>query len=225
MIEAAVFDFDGVIIESVDCKTRAFARLFEHEGSDVVRRVIEYHHLHSGISRFEKFRYYYRELLGRPLSANKERELGEQFSKMVMAEVLNVPFVPGALETLRTLQGRLPLFVASGTPEGELGDIVMRRGLDGYFKGVFGSPAIKGDILKNILESVGCAQRPDAVVMVGDAISDLEAAARNRTRFVARIASIDSPLAGKHATEIRDLTGFADIMETARVPANYPDAE
>ncbi len=35
MIKAIIFDFDGVIVESVDIKTKAFARLFEHGGGMV----------------------------------------------------------------------------------------------------------------------------------------------------------------------------------------------
>jgi len=43
MIKAIIFDFDGVLVESVDIKTKAFAGLFEHEGDSIVRRVVAYH--------------------------------------------------------------------------------------------------------------------------------------------------------------------------------------
>ena len=41
MIRAIVFDFDGVILDSVEIKTKAFARLFEEHGPDVQRQVVE----------------------------------------------------------------------------------------------------------------------------------------------------------------------------------------
>ena len=52
MIKIIFFDFDGVIVESVDIKTKAFAMLFEHEGRDIANRVIDYHLKNSGVSRF-----------------------------------------------------------------------------------------------------------------------------------------------------------------------------
>src|SRR3989304_1573816 len=58
MIRAIIFDFDGVIVESVDIKTKAFARLFEHEGKVVVEKVVDYHLKNGGVSRFDKFRVY-----------------------------------------------------------------------------------------------------------------------------------------------------------------------
>ena len=43
MIRAIVFDFDGVLVESVDTKTKAYAGFFEDEGEEVVRKVVEVH--------------------------------------------------------------------------------------------------------------------------------------------------------------------------------------
>lgn len=63
MINAILFDFDGVLVESVDVKTRAFADLFKDEEDEIVEKVVNYHLKNSGISRYDKFRYYYKEYL------------------------------------------------------------------------------------------------------------------------------------------------------------------
>ena len=73
MIRAVVFDFDGVLVESIETKTNAYACLFECEGEEIVRRVVEYHLKHGGVSRFEKFKFIYREILCRPLSEKNSR--------------------------------------------------------------------------------------------------------------------------------------------------------
>ena len=75
MIKAIIFDFDGVIVESVDIKTKAFARLFEHEGKVVVEKVVDYHLRNGGVSRFDKFRYFFNEILRRPLSDQQFEEM------------------------------------------------------------------------------------------------------------------------------------------------------
>ena len=55
MIKAIIFDFDGVIAESVNVKTEAFASLYEPYGKDVVNKVEQHHLANGGVSRFEKF--------------------------------------------------------------------------------------------------------------------------------------------------------------------------
>jgi len=71
MIRAIAFDFDGVLVESVDVKNRAYARLFEKEGAELVRSILTYHLKNGGVSRFVKFQTIYREILERPLSVGK----------------------------------------------------------------------------------------------------------------------------------------------------------
>ena len=50
MIRGIAFDFDGVLVESVDVKTRAYARMFEEYGADIVSKVVDYHMGNGGVS-------------------------------------------------------------------------------------------------------------------------------------------------------------------------------
>ena len=63
-----LFDFDGVLAESANVKTEAFAKLFESFGEDIVRKVVKHHVKNGGISRYKKMQYYYSEYLNKPLS-------------------------------------------------------------------------------------------------------------------------------------------------------------
>ena len=58
MLKGIVFDFDGVIAESVQVKTNAFAELYGPFGNDVVQKVISHHEANGGVSRYEKIKYY-----------------------------------------------------------------------------------------------------------------------------------------------------------------------
>ena len=64
MIRTIIFDFDGVISESVNIKTIAFAEMYKDYGDEVVKQVIAHHLSHGGVSRYEKFRIYHEEFLG-----------------------------------------------------------------------------------------------------------------------------------------------------------------
>lgn len=186
MPAAVVFDFDGVILDSVDVKTAAFARLFEPEGPAVRDAVVAYHLAHGGVSRHEKFRWAYREVLKRPLDPATERGLGDAFNALVEEGVVAAALMPGAREALQALQGRVPLFVASGTPQEELRRIVERRGLARFFRNVYGSPASKEDILRRVASELGLT--PAGLLMVGDSTTDLEGARSAGAEFVGFVA-------------------------------------
>ena len=55
-IKAIIFDFDGVIVESMDIKTQAFAHLFRKCSEDIIKKVIQLHLDNGGMSRYEKFK-------------------------------------------------------------------------------------------------------------------------------------------------------------------------
>lgn len=182
MIKAIAFDFDGVIVESVDVKTRAFAKLFEHEGIDIVNKVVDYHLQNGGISRYEKFRYYYQHLLKRTLTTKEEAELGVTFSRYVLEEVINAEWIPGAKEAIESLHKKVPLFIVSGTPEDELKYIVGKKGIQSYFSGVYGAPAKKDEILSGIISKMEVM--PSEIIMIGDSKSDYIAAVETGVHFI-----------------------------------------
>lgn len=179
-----VFDFDGVILESAEIKTRAFCELFSAY-PDHVDAIVAYHEANTGISRFKKFRHIYDHILAMPLTTRAEHKLGKRFAALVVEEVLRCPFVPGAFELLRACSCTHALFIASGTPEEELRRLVMARGLAGLFREVHGSPKTKDVILENIL-AVTRAPRT-SVLFVGDGLSDYEAAKTAGVTFIGRV--------------------------------------
>ena len=103
MIKAIIFDFDGVLVESVDVKTKAFARMFENKGEEVVKKVTDFHLINGGLSRVHKFKHYYEVILKCSLSEDKLSELCKTFSQLVVDEVINSPYVNGAKEFMEKL--------------------------------------------------------------------------------------------------------------------------
>jgi len=173
-ISLVVFDCDGVILESVDVKTRAFGKIVEEYGPEAVARMTEYHLTHGGVSRFKKFEWFYDEVLGRKITEEELQALGRKFRQLVFEGVMRSPLVPGIMETLESLHGRLPMYVASGTPNDELLQVLDARNLTLFFKGVYGTPPGKAELLKIIIEQEGIA--PNDTLMVGDSSTDLDAA-------------------------------------------------
>lgn len=184
MIKCLIFDFDGVIAESVDVKTEAFGELFK-DYPQHLKNITDYHLANGGMSRFDKFRHIYKNILKEQLSDDKFSELCRRFKELVAEKVVNSPYVKGARELLDSCLGRYVMFVVSGTPEDEIKMIVHRRGLEKYFSDVYGSPETKTELIKKIIRN-GFA--PREAVFVGDSINDYSAAIETGIYFIARSA-------------------------------------
>ena len=209
---ALVFDFDGVLVESLDIKRQAFAELYQPYGEDVVRQVVAFHQAHGGVSRYDKIRHFEHVLLGLSTIEDEILEKAEAFARLVEDAVVACPEVTGATELLRLLNGQLPCFVASATPEAELRRIVCRRGWSNFFSGVFGTPATKKEILRNILHLV---RKPaDECLMVGDATADFEAASMAGLRFVGRVAAQHATPFPSHIPLVRNMRELRQMLTT-----------
>ena len=186
MIKAIIFDFDGVLVESVDIKTEAFRELFKSYPAHL-QEFIRYHLLNGGVSRFEKIRYFYKKFLNTKISEDELKKLCEQYSQLVVEKVLRAPYVPGAEALLKACWRSYTMFVVSGTPQEEMCAIVQERGLADFFKEVYGSPSTKSRLVKKILKTH--VLHPEETIFIGDSLTDLSAAKESRIRFIARTSS------------------------------------
>lgn len=180
--DAIVFDFDGTLVNSNEIKSTAFREMYKSYGEEIVRKVVDYHTVHEGTSRLIKFKHWQEDLLGEPYSDELGEQLSRHYSGLVKEAVVKAPFCEGAYKCLKKFHHRFPLYVASGTPELEIREIVKRRNLDKFFQGVYGSPSSKKQILERILMQNNWS--PKRLLMVGDALSDWEAAKQTNVCFV-----------------------------------------
>jgi len=184
MITTAILDFDGVILESVAVKTEAFRKLFSF-APEHLEEIIDFHLRNGGMSRFDKFKYIYAHILHEDLSDERFNWLSKRFADLVFEGVVEAPFVSGAKEFLDCYHLRIPLYVVSATPDGEIHEIIRKRRLTRYFVRVYGAPCTKIDCIREILDTTKAV--PGQVLFVGDAPNDWEAAQVTGVRFIARI--------------------------------------
>lgn len=182
MNKGIIFDFDGVVCDSVNVKTEAFATMYRAHGDDVVAKVVQYHHDHGGISRYEKFRYYHKELLGIALTDEEVMKLGDDFSSIALQKVIDSPYIPGVLDFIKKQHKRADLFICTGTPESEILIILKKKNLTQYFTGIFGAPKSKADIIREIM--LRYHKTPEQLEFFGDAMTDYKAAMETNVKFI-----------------------------------------
>lgn len=175
-----IFDCDGVIFDSNELKNVAFAEVVGRRyDSTVVAQFVEHHRKNGGVSRYVKFRHLFEGILHQPVDDHVVEQLLAEFSLRCQELYAQSAFTQGALECLEVLAPRFPLYVASGSDEVELQAVFQHRGLSPLFRGVFGSPRRKGDIVGQILAESG-----HVALMVGDAVADFRAATQHGIRAV-----------------------------------------
>lgn len=210
MIKAVIFDFDGVVVESADIKTNAFAKLFESENPRIINEIIAYHLRHAGVSRFDKFRHIYRNILRRGLDTKTFERLCLSFSKLVEDAVIKAPYVKGAKKFLDNYAGQYACFISTATPQSEIENIIKKRHMSGYFRKIYGAPKKKNDIVKEIVNESHIS--PHEAVYVGDALSDYEAAVNSRVNFIARIKGNGALFGGTNCPKIKDLDSLKELL-------------
>ena len=181
-IKGIIYDFDGVICDSVDVKTEAFSTLYEPYGKDIQDYVVQYHLQHGGISRFEKIRYYHQHLLGIELKPEEVTALADRFADMVKTKVINSSYIPGAYEFLKENSAYFNQFICTGTPETEILEIVKVRGIMSFFDEIYGAPKKKTQIIKDILALTQL--EPSQMLYFGDALTDYYAAMEFNMPFI-----------------------------------------
>lgn len=197
--KAFFFDFDGVIVDSLDVKTEAFGELFSMYGKDISEKVIEYHRNNGGVSRYEKFKYFYKNLLNKKIDQKIIRKLDKDYSRLAVEKVITVPYIKGAMAFLKKLNRvNTDCFIVSGTPQKEIRYILKRRRIRRFFREAVGSPSDKTENVKGILKEYKID--PKKAVFFGDAKSDYNAARDNGVDFVGIVNDKSKELKGLPCT-------------------------
>ncbi|MEM6909363.1 MAG: HAD-IA family hydrolase [Pseudomonadota bacterium] len=190
--DCVFFDFDGVIVDSVEAKITAFGELYDQFGPDIRAAVEAYQRKVPGQTRYEKIPRFHRQLLGIELSRGGVEVWADKLSEIVLDRVVASPLLPDVAETLSLLSRRdIPAHIVSGTPHDELQEIVDRKGLRPFFVTARGAPEKKAPIVRDImthdrLEAKRC-------LFVGDAMTDYECAKECGLDFIGCAQPQDDP--------------------------------
>lgn len=165
-----IFDFDGIIKESIEAKTKSYINLFS-EYKFAIPLIKEHHHNNGGISRFEKIPLY---LNFCKLTTTKRLvdHYLKKFSENVFQLVIDSNWVPGVLEFIEEIEDKKKIYIVSATPEDEIRIISKKIGLNVPLSNIYGSPSSK---IKNINKFFKKKCKND-YVFFGDSFSDSIAA-------------------------------------------------
>lgn len=184
MIKNIIFDFDGVILDSVPTKTEGFKKLFQNFSTDEVNKLVLYHELNGGKSRYVKIKYFFNELLHKDISEQEILEYANKYSEITKEELTNPKYIiEDTLNFIKRNHKKYEMHIASGADEEDLKYICEKLDLTKYFLSINGSPKIKSEIVKDIL--LDNRYDINETILIGDSVNDFDSAKDNGIDFFA----------------------------------------
>ena len=191
-IPCVFWDFDGVIKESIEAKSNAFKLTFVDSSPETIKKITEHHQKNGGMSRYEKIPLYL-EWSKVPNNQENIERYCSKFSKNSRRMVIASPWIEGVLEVISMrYKNGLTNIIITATPQGEMEEIVNILQIDDMFSGIYGSPMSKTNSLKLAISEKKIDY--DNSIMIGDAITDYDAAIGNKVKFILRKTEFNSNL-------------------------------
>ncbi|AGK96155.1 HAD family hydrolase [Clostridium pasteurianum] len=192
--DVIIFDFDGVIVDSMKVRDNGFRAIFSDFNTDDVEKLVKYNRKNGGLSRFHKIKYFYEEILKSNIEDSLIKKYAEEFTEIMKSELIKLDYlIKDTVEFIKKNKDIKKLYIASGSENEELNYLCRELGIDHCFSAIYGSPRHKNDIVKSIIEDNKYDN--SKVILIGDSINDYEAAKVNGIEF-----------AGYNNISLKDLT-------------------
>jgi len=178
-----LWDFDGVIINSNSVREAGFRNVLDQYPKEQVEKLIDYHNINGGLSRYVKFRYFFEEIRNESITDYMILVLAEKFSKIMNEFLVNPNLLISPVIKFINEQYNLgkKMHIVSGSDGNELRKLCKALKLNHFFVSINGSPTPKTNLVKNIIEN-GCFSTSE-YCLIGDAINDFDASKDNSIKF------------------------------------------
>lgn len=182
MIKNILFDFDGVILDSMPIRELGFREILRDYPDDKVAELLQFHNDNGGLSRFVKIRYFFEEIMEQSISEEELYNYTDQFSKIMRRELVKESYqIRETVSFIRNNSKRYRLFIVSGSEQNELRYLCQKQGIDQYFIDILGSPIEKIQLVTKLVKEANCVV--EETILIGDSMNDYEAASKNKIEF------------------------------------------
>lgn len=182
VLSTLLWDFDGVIIDSMTVRDDAFRHALEGYPDKQIADLIDYHRANGGLSRFHKFRYFFEELRGEQVTEDSISGLASKFSDYCMARLTSPScLIQETIRFIRSIHEIIPCHIVSGSAEKELREICVSLKIRNCFGQVRGSPTPKNQLVTDLITDMELIREETG--LIGDSRNDYEAAATNGLQF------------------------------------------
>ncbi|MFA6192500.1 MAG: HAD hydrolase-like protein [Sulfurimonas sp.] len=205
MIKTILWDFDGVILDSMKIKGDGFKELFKEYDEEHVQLIEKYHYENGGVSRFEKIRYFFHTILEQEISEIDVQKFADTFATIIEQKLYNKSnLIAETVNFIKSNYKKYNFHIVSGAEHDELNELCKYFGLSNYFKSIEGSPTKKDILVKNILKKY--EYKKEETALIGDAMTDYNASVTNKIKFY-----------GFNNPELKKFEGYIDRFEDLKL--------
>ncbi len=181
--ENFIFDFDGVIMDTVEIKNKIFYDFFLPYGKNVAKKIQNYHIQNLGINRFVKFKYIFENIIQNNITEDSIKKKIDLFSISIKKKLEKSKKINGFDKFISNLSlNNKDCFIISSAPIFELDFLIKKNNLYSHFIKYYGSPKNKYENLKLLIDEFNIEL--NSSVYFGDTKSDLIFAEKNNIDFV-----------------------------------------
>lgn len=182
MIKNILWDFDGVILDSMPIRDYGFRKIFENYPKELVEEFIKYHRINGGLSRFHKIKHFYSHLLNKAISEKQIQDYAEEFTIIMKEQLTNKKYlIQDSVDFIKVNHQNYNFHIVSGSEHHELNYLCQELGLTDYFLSINGSPTPKNELVKNLL--IANNYYTSETILIGDSMNDYEASKLNEISF------------------------------------------
>ncbi len=203
MIKTILWDFDGVILDSMKIRDWGFEEIFKDFDQELIDQLLAYHRENGGLSRYVKIRYFFEELLGQSVQEQVVLEYAQKFSVLMRKELTNTEnLISDTVKFIKKNHHKYNFHIVSGSDQNELRFLNKELDIDKYFISIHGSPAPKTELVASLLLNHNYCR--ENTCLIGDSINDFEAAENNKIFFF----NYNNELIKGYGKEITEFTKF-----------------
>jgi len=185
-----VFDFDGVIIDSMNVKVDEYKILFSQFTKDesILNEIADIYKNSIGIPREITLKKVFNEVLDQNISDQEVENLSQFYSKAIFSRLETIKPLNGFLDYL-TLHKEVNKHIISGAPHSDIAYLTNKLKLSKHFKSIKGGPLEKKDALIGFKNQEKVKEQE--IVYFGDQKNDYNAAKAAEVQFIGINASHD----------------------------------
>ncbi|WP_340064173.1 HAD-IA family hydrolase [Ascidiimonas aurantiaca] len=182
MINTILWDFDGVILDSMEVRDLGFREIFNQFDSESIEKLIIYHRKNGGLSRYVKIRYFFEKIIGKYISDNEVQKYANDFSIIMREKLVNQKnLIKDSLNFIKKEHKNYKFHIVSGSDQAELRYLCRELKIDNLFISIHGSPTPKKDLITALMKKY--EYLVEQTCLIGDSINDYEAANANKITF------------------------------------------
>jgi len=177
-----LWDFDGVIINSDEIRMKGFVHALRKYKEDDIDKLISYHKANGGLSRYNKFEYFFSKILEVTVEQSHINKLCSDYTEIMLKNLGNKDLlIKDSIDFIEQKRNEKDMILVSASDGIELNKLCKKLKIDHYFSMILGSPKPKDENLRDLVKTKRID--PAMSIYIGDSINDKQAAEENSIKF------------------------------------------